>query len=184
MSREPTTVGGRAGFAVKSGSFAALLHLPPNDRIVPVMAHGHIIETRPLPLQLEAGPAVTEAAPNGALDRLGVGISLGCAVHCLAVGMLSVVPSLLPIAELAPWLERLEWPFLVSAAVVGTTSLFPSYRRHGEVRPLALFGAGMALLSASRVASGSAELALTVTGVLTIAAAHVLNLRAQHVCAH
>lgn len=147
------------------------------------MADGHIAENRDLPLRVE--PA--EPPPEGTLDRLGVGISLGCAIHCVASAMLSLLPSLLPVADISPWLEWLEWPFLLGAAIVGISSLGPAYRRHGELRPLALFGVGMALLLGSRLVQGPAELGLTVTAVLTVASAHVLNLRAcslQSACAH
>lgn len=142
------------------------------------MADGQIPERRALPLEV-----ARDEGTDGALDRLGVGISLGCAVHCVATALVSLVPSL--VAEVVPWLERLEWPFLIGAAVVGVTALFPAYRRHLELRPLGLFGAGMALLVAGRWAPGTAELPLTVTAVLAIAAAHVMNLRActaRHAC--
>lgn len=147
------------------------------------MADGHIAEQRELPLRVQSAPP----PPEGNLDRLGVGISLGCAVHCLATGLLSLVPSLLPSETLGPWLERLEWPFFLGAAIVGVSSLAPAYRRHGEGRPLALFGVGMALLLGSRLVHGPAELGVTVSAVLTIATAHLFNLRAcsvQHACAH
>jgi hypothetical protein len=142
------------------------------------MADGQIPEQRALPMQV-AGDESSE----GALDRLGVGISLGCAVHCLASALVSLVPSL--VADVVPWLERLEWPFLIGAAVVGASSLLPAYRRHLEARPIALFSLGMVLLSASRLVEGPLELALTVSALLGIATAHLLNLRActaPHAC--
>lgn len=147
------------------------------------MADGHIIETRTLPL--EALP-LERPAPESNLDRLGIGISLGCAIHCVASALIALVPSLLP-RDLSPWLERLEWPFLVGAAIVGATSLVPSFRRHGDARPVSLFTLGMGMLAGSRFMHGPMEIALTVTAVTIVAAAHVLNLRAcssARVCAH
>jgi hypothetical protein len=142
------------------------------------MPDGQIPEQRALPMQVPVEPP-----PEGTLDRLGVGISLGCAVHCVASALATLVPSL--VADVVPWLERLEWPFLIGAAVVGASSLLPAYRRHLEVRPIALFSVGMVLLSASRLVEGPLELALTISALFGIATAHLLNLRAcaaPHAC--
>lgn len=132
----------------------------------------------------ERDGAEGDAVEGGeALDRLGVGISLSCAVHCIATGLISLAPAAFGFdgeGELA-WLELLEWPFLVGAAVVGVGSLLPSFRHHHERRPLALFGLGMVLLAASRFAEGPLEIGLTTLGVATVASAHLFNLRA---CKH
>lgn len=113
-------------------------------------------------------------------DRLGIGVSLTCAVHCAATGALSLVPSLAS-STLGASSEALEWveaPLLVGALFVGLWSLVPSFRNeHGKPWPLALFVAGLAHLFASRVVEGSAEIGLTVLGVGLVALAHGLNLR-------
>jgi hypothetical protein len=129
---------------------------------------------------VQAGEAEAGEVEGGeALDRLGMGISLSCAVHCIATGLISLAPAAFGFdgeGQLA-WLELLEWPFLVGAAVVGVSSLLPSFRHHHERRPLALFGLGMVLLAASRFAEGPLEIGLTTLGVATIAGAHLFNLR-------
>lgn len=150
------------------------------------MADGHVpshsIPMAPVPpMSGRSADGLDHADPPAVLDRVGVGISLGCAVHCIAAGVLSATPGLLTGSEslgaTAAWLELLEWPLLIGAAIVGTMSLVPAYRHHGARAPLAFFAAGMALLAASRVVVGPTEMVLTVIGVLCIAAAHGINLR-------
>lgn len=125
-----------------------------------------------------ADVAVTHA-DRPSLDRLGIGVSLTCAVHCVASAILGVVPTLAGRIELLQWMEL---PMLLIALVVGTTSLVPASRAHGHRGPLGLFAAGMVVLLLSRlVPEGGAELALTVSGFTPVALAHVWNLR---LCRH
>lgn len=149
------------------------------------MADGHIsgsLRAAPLPASAACATAVDDATPHGehpALDRLGIGVSLTCAVHCIASAILGVIPAL---AGRVAFLEWIELPMLVVALVVGTTSLVPASRAHGHRGPLALFAAGMVLLILSRFVptEGSAELALTVSGFTPVALAHLWNLRLCH----
>jgi hypothetical protein len=148
------------------------------------MADGHIagsLEAAPLPATAAAGMAAADATPHGehpALDRLGIGVSLTCAVHCVASAVLGVIPAL---AGRIAFLEWIELPMLIVALVVGTTSLVPASRAHGHRGPLALFASGMVLLLLSRFApEGPAELALTVSGFTPVALAHLWNLRLCH----
>jgi len=115
-------------------------------------------------------------APHDLADRLGIGVSLTCAVHCAATGALSLAPSLVgPTGEA---LEATERPRLAGALVIGLYSLVPGYRsEHGRPQPLGLFLAGLGLLFVSRIVEGNAEIATTVLGVGLVAVAHFLNLR-------
>ncbi len=109
-------------------------------------------------------------------DRLGIGVSLTCAVHCAAMGALSLAPSL--VGATGEALESIEVPLLAGALVIGLYSLVPAYRsEHGRPQPLGLFLAGLGLLCVSRLVEGPAEIGTTVLGVGLVAAAHVLNLR-------
>lgn len=150
------------------------------------MADGHI------PAAHLATPAVASIvdpsdrrAPEGHahgprfLDRLGVGVSLGCAIHCIAAGLVSALPGA-ALGFDAEWLELLEWPFLIGAAAIGLSALIPAFRDHGSRVPLSLFGAGIGLLVLSRFAPGSSEIMVTVPGVIAIASAHLVNLRLCH----
>lgn len=117
-------------------------------------------------------------------DRMGIGVSLTCAVHCVAAGALSVVPSFASFGRigeghLGDLLEWMETPLLAVALLVGLYSLVPAYRNeHKNPQPLGLFLLGVAQLVASRLVEGPLEIGLTVVGVTFVAAAHLVNLRA------
>lgn len=118
---------------------------------------------------------------RGFADRLGIGVSLTCAVHCAAVGALSLVPSLLGGASEA--LEAFEMPLLLAALAIGLLALVPAYRReHHRPQPLALFGLGAASLLGSRFVAETVELGATVTGIACVAGAHLWNLHACGRC--
>ena len=114
------------------------------------------------------------APSEGLSDRLGVGVSAPCAVHCAAMGSLSLAPSL---SSSLSFLESIEWPLMVMALVIGLWSLVPAYRKHHRWQPLGLFLVGLAHLFVSRVVEGNAEIIITVLGVACIASAHAINLR-------
>ncbi|MBN8616795.1 MAG: MerC domain-containing protein [Deltaproteobacteria bacterium] len=120
-------------------------------------------------------------------DRMGIGVSLGCAVHCAATGALSIAPSFGsilggPVGEGSSITNALEWmetPFLAVALLVGLYALVPAYRHeHGNPQPLGLFLIGAAQLVSSRFVEGPMEIGVTVMGVAFIATAHLVNLRA------
>lgn len=115
---------------------------------------------------------------------MGIGVSLTCAVHCAAAGALSVAPSFVGFSahgggDLGGLLELMEAPLLAFALVIGLYSLVPSYRNeHRNAQPLVLFLVGLAQLVASRFVEGPLEIGLTVLGVVLVASAHLVNLRA------
>lgn len=117
------------------------------------------------------------------LDRLGIGVSITCAIHCVAAGLLAAAPAFAATAapELGAQFEWAEGALLWAALGVGTLALVPAYlREHHRPLPLALFGAGLALLALSRTIDADfVEIGGTVAGVALVAGAHVLNLRAR-----
>lgn len=118
------------------------------------------------------------SAAHDVADRLGIGVSVTCAVHCAATGALSLAPSLMGVGGHGAALELVELPLLLLALVIGLYSLIPAYRgEHGRPQPLALFLGGLGLLFVSRLVEGPAELVTTVTGVGLVALAHLVNLR-------
>jgi hypothetical protein len=126
-----------------------------------------------------------EAGAHDLADRMGIGVSLTCAVHCAAAGALSVVPSFVGLGAhgggegLGGLLDVMEAPLLALALVIGLYSLVPSYRNeHGNAQPLALFLLGLGQLVTSRFVEGPLEVVLTVVGVALVASAHLVNLRA------
>jgi hypothetical protein len=120
---------------------------------------------------------------SGWLDRVGIGVSITCAVHCVAVTMLAAAPtfaaSLLPdLGEGLEWVERM---LLWSALVIGLFALvLPYLREHRRPLPLVLFVLGVVVLAAAQsLGVGAPETAGTVGGVSLVASAHFLNLRAR-----
>ncbi len=116
------------------------------------------------------------------LDRLGIGVSLACAVHCMAAALLAAAPAFA--AGAAPHLgERLEWlegALLWMALGVGIAALLPAARDHRNFWPIGLFTMGMGVLGFARLLDApGAETVGTVSGVALVATAHVLNLRAH-----
>ena len=129
----------------------------------------------------DARPA--KAGKRSALDRVGIGVSLACAVHCVLAALLAAAPAFAATAapQLGEGLEWLETALLWMALGIGTFALVPAYlREHRRVWPLVLFGVGLALVASVRVVeSETLELVGTVSGVALIASAHFLNLRAR-----
>lgn len=117
------------------------------------------------------------------LDRLGVGVSITCAVHCIGAALLAAAPAFA--ASTAPALgEGLEWlegALLWIALGIGSFALVPSYlREHRRALPLVLFALGLAVIAVSRWLDTEAlEIGGTVTGVALVAGAHVANLRSR-----
>ena len=122
-----------------------------------------------------------EADPHPAqslYDKLGIGVSLTCAIHCVITALLSLLPTMGMSALTGAAMEWLELPLLFGALSVGLFALVPTYlREHKSARPIQLFGTGIAFVVASRFFSGMTETALTVVGVVFVASAHVVNLR-------
>jgi hypothetical protein len=118
------------------------------------------------------------------LDRFGVLASLVCAIHCAAVPILL---SAFPTATLGFFGdERFEWAILGAIIAIGIGSLLPSYwRRHRDLRPLALFATGMGLLVLARTIAQehpTLETIGSVIAALMVATAHIVNIRANRAC--
>lgn len=109
------------------------------------------------------------------LDRFGVLLSGLCLLHCLAgvflVGMFGIGGGVLLDPDWHRW--GLALALVIGAATIGLGAL-----RHGRMLPLAIGGAGLAMMGGAVAAGhGSAEVALTVIGVTLVAAAHIINMR-------
>lgn len=112
------------------------------------------------------------------LDRIGVLLSGLCLIHCVAglflVGMLGIGGGVLLNPDIHRW--GLAFALVIGAATIGIGAL-----RHGRLLPLAIGGTGLALIGgAVTVGHGDAEMVLTVCGVLLVATAHIINMRASH----
>jgi hypothetical protein len=110
-------------------------------------------------------------------DKLGIGVSLTCAVHCVITALVSLLPTM-GVSAFGPAMEWLELPLLFGALCVGLFALLPAYlREHRRPLPLVLFGIGICFITASRFVTGMPETGLTVVGICFVASAHVVNLR-------
>ncbi len=125
-------------------------------------------------------PAVLRASLTA--DRIGVGGSLLCALHCALMPLaLSLIPTLG-----ASWLANidLDQAFVVFASVLGLTTLSVGYRRHRAHYAWMLLLPGLLMLwtgSFTALHDHSVAHALVMAaGGLLIAGAHLLNLRLSH----
>ncbi|MET4898196.1 MerC domain-containing protein [Sphingomonadaceae bacterium jetA1] len=118
-------------------------------------------------------------ARNGGLgwDGLAISASTLCLFHCLALPVLiAFLPS---IAEWADMGETFHIAMLAIAFPLSGLTLWRGWRRHGGMRPLLLGFAGLGLLLFGVMFEGERiGTLLTVAGGITLAAAHLANLRA------
>ncbi len=112
---------------------------------------------------------------RGRMDRFGVLLSGLCALHCLASILLVGVLGLGGQVLLEPNIHRVG---LGLAIIVAVFTLAIGAVRHGNLAPLGIGAAGIALMGAALMAPhGLIEAALTIGGVLLVATAHLRNLR-------
>ncbi|MBB6123507.1 MerC domain-containing protein [Sphingobium subterraneum] len=110
-------------------------------------------------------------------DRLAIGLSGLCAVHCVAtvlfVGALSSVGHLFA----APAVHEIG---LALAVLLGAFALGTGALKHGMMLPTAIGSLGLGMMAgALNVPHGASEAFYTVLGVSTLALGHLLNQRAH-----
>jgi hypothetical protein len=138
---------------------------------------------------VEHGSDSHASAPPSGLERAATWVSLACAVHCLLVPLLAAG---LPLAA-GTGARFISHPAveLGLAAVVlggaGFTGLL-GFRRHRDVRVLAVLAAGLVLYVLGHVLDGWPSSALSIAGALLLAAASFTSARLSHMhdesCAH
>jgi MerC mercury resistance protein len=111
-------------------------------------------------------------------DRLAIGLSGLCAVHCVAtmvfVGALSSFGHIFT----APIVHETG---LALAVVIGAIALGFGAQRHGLILPTAIGSLGIGMMAgALTLPHGESEAFYTVLGVSTLAFGHILNARAGH----
>ncbi|MGB7406670.1 MAG: MerC domain-containing protein [Pacificimonas sp.] len=112
------------------------------------------------------------------LDRLAIGVSGLCLVHCLfgalAISLLSASGSALFGHEVHQWGLAVAVPLAIVGLVGGAVS-------HGRWQGVAIGGFGVgAMTGALLVGHGPREIILTILGVILVAIAHALNMRWAH----
>ncbi len=112
-------------------------------------------------------------------DAGGMTLSGLCLVHCLVLPFLG---ALLPLAGALAEDERVHIAVVALAAPAAWFAFAKTFRRHWTWWWLPLMGfAGLGLLIAGLFAGEPHEVAFTVAGGVTLAAAHLINLRtARH----
>lgn len=120
-------------------------------------------------------------------DLLGIGLSLTCLVHCLALPLLILLAP-----ALGTWIAMPEWvhaAILMVALPAATLAMKDGWRRHGRALPALLAAAGIGLLAAGLAAHEgwmalvnpeTADRWLTSMGAVALATAHLLNWRWRH----
>jgi len=113
-------------------------------------------------------------------DALGITTSLLCAIHC---ALLPLVVASLPILGINIIHNPLfEYGMIGLAFLIGTWALWHGFRyHHGRLLPWLLFLAGIILLIAKQVWH-SYELSILPFAVVSIVAAHAVNLRWTRAC--
>ncbi|HYZ47709.1 MAG TPA: MerC domain-containing protein [Sphingomonas sp.] len=113
---------------------------------------------------------------TGTLDRLAIGLSGLCLVHCLASALLLSLLASVGGMLLHPAIHETG---LGIAIALGTLALVRGAAQHGYMLPGAVGGLGLGLMAgALTVPHGSAETVYTMLGVAVLALGHDLNRRA------
>jgi hypothetical protein len=116
---------------------------------------------------------VTATIRNWGLDRLAMGLSGLCVVHCLAtavlVGLFATAGGLLQSA----WIHE---GGLALALVLGAVALGRGAMAHGMLLPVAIGSLGLGVMSgALALPHGGDEVVYTIVGVGLLAFGHSLN---------
>ena len=115
--------------------------------------------------------------PTLRLDRLAIGLSGLCVVHCLATAVLLGLLSAASGALGAPAIHEVG---LVLAMLLGSIALGRGIFLHGFVMPSAVGGLGLGVMAgALGMGHNGSEALFTVIGVTILALGHRLNLLAS-----
>lgn len=110
-------------------------------------------------------------------DRLAIGLSALCFVHCAASVIMVTVLATAGGALLHPAVHEIGLGFAILLAIIG---LGRGYMQHRRTVPMLLGTLGIALMAAAlSVPHGLSEAAFTMLGVSCVAIAHMLNRRVQ-----
>ena len=118
-------------------------------------------------------------------DRLGIGMSVVCLVHCM---VLPFAIAALPLVA-AQWLQTAIFHGVMAMALmfVAFFAIVPGLRVHGRFSVAAAMAAGLSLLSTAafageRLLSREWEIGLTLAGGAILVTAHAVNLGLCRAC--
>lgn len=113
---------------------------------------------------------------QGVLDRVAIGLSGLCLVHCLATSILLALLASAGGLFLSPVVHEAG---LALAIAVGVIALGRGIWEHGFMMPSAVGGVGLGvMMGALRMEHGPSEIMYTMVGVAILALGHDLNRRA------
>ena len=119
---------------------------------------------------------LTTALPTSRLDRLAIGLSGLCLVHCLATTMFLAVIATAGGALGAHWIHEVG---LVLAMIMGSVALGRGIFEHGYMLPSAVGGLGLGVMAGALMMPHDAGGTLySIIGVSILALGHDLNRRA------
>ena len=117
------------------------------------------------------------------MDRYGMALSIGCAVHC---ALLPFAVTALTASSLA-WIvgQPFEWAILAGTFILGSWRLVKSFVRHRNPSALYTFAAGLVFFGAGKMGWFQFpyyEAWFMAAGGMLIASAHFRNLRLCACC--
>jgi len=113
------------------------------------------------------------AIPTNRLDRMAIGLSGLCVVHCLATTILLALVASAGSMLGATWIHEVG---LGLAMVMGAISLGRGILEHGYSMPSAVGGLGLGVMAgALTLPHNGSEALFTVVGVAILALGHRLN---------
>jgi len=113
------------------------------------------------------------AIPNHRLDRMAIGLSGLCLVHCLATSVLLALVSAAGSVLGAAWIHEVG---LGLAMIMGAIALGRGILEHGYSMPSAVGGLGLGVMAgALTMPHDGSEALYTVLGVAILALGHRLN---------
>ena len=114
--------------------------------------------------------------PTHRLDRMAIGLSGLCAVHCVATTVLLAMLASAGGMLGAPWIHEVG---LSLAMLIGSFALGRGILDHGFMMPSAVGGLGLGVMAgALSLGHGQTEALYTIVGVAILALGHDLNRRA------
>ena len=122
-----------------------------------------------------AAPARAPGTNSAFLDRLAIGASAACLVHCLFLPLLiAAVPATSRLFSIPEEYHLLAVAFAVP---VSAWAMITGFRHHGLLLPAMLGLVGLLLLAAGALAAAQEllETALTIAGSMVLAFAHMRN---------
>ena len=115
----------------------------------------------------------TFALSTNRLDRMAIGLSGLCLVHCLATSVLLAVVASAGSFLGADWIHEVG---LVLAMIMGAIALGKGVMEHGFIMPVAMGSLGLGLMAgALTLPHDGSEAAYTMLGVGILALGHRLN---------